>query len=357
MKIAHFNFMHEVTSGVINQLEYESASAEISTVSWKTFIYFSGFAGSKKLKTLKKLNYNGPLASLAHRAWFMLGIVKQQKFYDLILIRYDPYNPFLTFFLLFFKTKKIFLVHHSKEVEELKLEQGFKGFIKVFLEYVCGFINVRRSDGTVAVTHEIGKYESCRGNRDVYYIYPNGIDYSTSIVANDNRTNIPEFIFVASVFSPWQGLDKLIDAAALSKDEFLIHIIGRVSDVDLLKIQKDLRFKYHGPLGQDGICDISSSAWVGISSLALERQSLKEACALKVREYLAMGIPVYGGYKEVLPDYFIFYKNEEININSLLSYAREMRFVSRNAISVYSKKYIDKSILMNNFLSELVKNG
>jgi hypothetical protein len=34
-----------------------------------------------------------------------------------------------------------------------------------------------------------------------------------------------------------------------------------------------------------------------------------------------------------------------------------MRFVSRNAISVYSKKYIDKSILMNNFLSELVKNG
>jgi len=69
-----------------------------------------------------------------------------------------------------------------------------------------------------------------------------------------------------------------------------------------------------------------------------------------------MGIPVYGGYKEVLPDYFKFYKNEEININSLLSYAREMRFVSRNAISVYSKKYIDKSILMNNFLSEIVKN-
>jgi len=354
MKIAHFSYMSPLSIGVKNQLQWEQSVAMDNSWKWETKVYSLSLDPSDRLNMSKKtFKYDGPFSSVIHRIAFAYRMTQEQGKYDLLLIRYDPYNPFLTLFLSLAKSKKAFLVHHSKEIPELKLQGGLAGYLKVLLEFALGSINIKLADGIVAVTDEIGKYQAARGGHDSYYLYPNGIQYSDDVVVADKRGDTPEFIFVASAFTPWQGLDKLIKSASASDAHFIIHVIGDVFETDRVHMVGDNRFIVHGSLKPVVIREISSSAWVGISSLALERQGLEEACTLKVREYLAMGIPVYGSYKEVLPDDFKYYKGEEISMASLLNYARDVRASTRGSVSDYSRPYIDKASLMRKLLSDI----
>jgi hypothetical protein len=55
---------------------------------------------------------------------------------------------------------------------------------------------------------------------------------------------------------------------------------------------------WHGVLDRKGVLEVLADADVGVGTLALHRKSMQEACPLKMREYLAVGLPVMYGYQD-----------------------------------------------------------
>jgi hypothetical protein len=56
--------------------------------------------------------------------------------------------------------------------------------------------------------------------------------------------------------------------------------------------------KLYGFLGQERYRALLAEVDVGIAPLALHRKHMDEACPLKTREYLALGLPVVAGYRD-----------------------------------------------------------
>lgn len=151
---------------------------------------------------------------------------------------------------------------------------------------------------------------------------------------------------MASHFSPWRGLDLLLQSLSANQEQFLLHLVGEVSDEDKLMAEKDQRVILHGLCGQERLSELSESAWVGLSSFALERKSMNEACTLKVREYLLQGVPVYAGYHEVFPNDFPAYRRGPAEITKILEYARETRSLEKSDIARRAEPFISKSYLV-----------
>ncbi|MFX8895379.1 glycosyltransferase family 1 protein, partial [Acinetobacter baumannii] len=87
-------------------------------------------------------------------------------------------------------------------------------------------------------------------------------------------------------------------------DDFILHIVGDVSVEDELLAKKDSRVILHGPLTNIEISQLMSKMWIGLASFGLFRKRMKEACTLKVREYLNYGLPIYSGHKDIFPEEF-----------------------------------------------------
>ena len=78
-------------------------------------------------------------------------------------------------------------------------------------------------------------------------------------------------------------------------DMWSFDIIG-YSSSDFMDIPNNVTF--HGILTSDDYKKILSESDVAIGSLSLHINNMNEACTLKVREYLAFGIPTIIGYKD-----------------------------------------------------------
>ena len=83
---------------------------------------------------------------------------------------------------------------------------------------------------------------------------------------------------------------------------------------------------------------------------------MKQACTLKVREYLAIGLPVVSGAIDSgFPVEFPYYMriNEGLEWGSAVEKVRQWRGVTRNEVRRVSSAYIDKQVLVKRLLDEL----
>ena len=126
-----------------------------------------------------------------------------------------------------------------------------------------------------------------------------------------------------------------------------MHLVGELSSTDKIIAEMDSRVILHGPKGIEDIRQIASSCWLGLSSFALSRKDMQEACPLKVREYLMMGLPVFGTHKDVFPEAFEFYKNSRLSISDILIFSLETRAASREEVAAAARKYIDKVAILS----------
>jgi len=364
MKILHAASMLKPPSGIVNQMNWERKAAMELGIDWSVKIFcpknavndeclavFSSFIDANdKISFLHKV-YKWFVLRIEYNCWLM-KILNQ---YDVIVLRYYVHDPFQLLFVCF-SNKPVLFVHHTLEVPELAMEGGLLGKLRASLELLIGKVTLKKAAGSIGVTSEILSYELNRyGQQNKYsFLYPNGILFDNKEL-DDKRTNTPEFIFVASFFYSWHGLDLLLDAIENNDSNFILHLVGRLSNNDYSRAARDPRIILHGELQYQEIRDIASSCWLGISSLALFRNKMNEACTLKVREYLTMGLPVYASYKEVFPDSFIHFKQGNVDINEIIDYSLQQLVYSRQSIADESRIYIDKNILLadlhNNILN------
>ncbi len=135
-------------------------------------------------------------------------------------------------------------------------------------------------------------------------------------------------VFSGTPGQPWHGLDKIVDLAQLLP-EIDVSLIGAAPDGP-----HPPNLTAHGFLGRDAYEPVLAAADAAIGSAGLHRKQLHEASPLKVREYLAYGLPVILPYEDTdlagVDDWWLLrLPNEESNLvdaaDRILAFAREAR--------------------------------
>lgn len=362
MKILHTAALLRPPLGVVNQMAWEQSAARALRADWEVKIFCpAGLEGGKGVFRHSALVRTRRGATPLRKAfdWFLLRweyhrwLKEMEASVDAFVLRHYVHDPFQLWFIANC-SKPVYVVHHTLEVPELRSSEGLRGRLRAALESLFGRYSIRRCAATIGVTAEIIEYEKSRAGVPAKraWLYPNGI-LLTGQTPTDRRSNVPELLFVAGAFAHWQGLDRLLDAAERCQHAFILHLVGELSDSDRKRALADPRIILHGCKTHEDIAQIAASCWVGLSSFALDRKAMQQACTLKVREYLMMGLPVCAGYDEVFPDGFAFYRKLGPDMVAILDFARETRGLTRQAVIAGSREHIDKIELLDGLLAQI----
>jgi glycosyltransferase involved in cell wall biosynthesis len=166
-----------------------------------------------------------------------------------------------------------------------------------------------------------------------------GFPHQSSGPASDTR-----LVFIGSHGAPWHGLDRLAELARLLHS-IKIDVVGYTPEEWRSENLSNGggRLRLHGPMRRAGYESLLSQATAAIGTLGLYRKHMDEACPLKAREYLALGLPVIGAYQDTdIPpdaDYFLRLPNNSESlapwrdrISTFIEYWRTRR-VPRSAIA------------------------
>jgi glycosyltransferase involved in cell wall biosynthesis len=210
-----------------------------------------------------------------------------------LMLSYLP----VTFFRPF-RRCKIISEHNSIECRELLLEGSYGSVIQ---NVVLGNFIIGQSDGIVGVTEEITSY----WKRRLFYrtlphiTIPNGFSV-TSVVVRKLPFYTPQelhVLFVGNV-SRWHGLDRFIQGMAAYRGpvQVNLHIVGDGDELVNVKtlahslaVTRSIHF--HGFLSGPDLDNVFDQYHIAIGSLGIHRNGMKQASALKVREYCSRGIP------------------------------------------------------------------
>ena len=353
LRVVHLTVYRDLPSGIRKQIKWEqSASKRLKGVEWTSLAVHGGPALESFERRIPRLLRPIFLRNLY--GW--LTALRLARSNDVVLLRYMPFDPFALVFAPLIRNRVS--LHHSREWEELPLiSPGLFGRLAGALERITGWVAVRCAQGVMGVTSEIARFQvDSRGPGKPSGLYANGVDLDTVQVAADQRTDDGvRVVFMSNTFSEWHGLDRLVDAVrdAPSVPDFLtIHLIGHLSESQKKQLaaigSRAEVFRVHGFLETEAYRALLAEADVGLGSLAMDRQNLQEGATLKVREMLAMGLPVYSGHADTALDaQFPFYHHvDSINISDLEKFAQNMKACSRCEVRAAAAPFIEKAVTM-----------
>lgn len=362
LRILHSAALLSPPSGILAQMDWEQDAANTLELDWTVRMYCPLNTRNKAAilhhdNTIDAQHLQSPIGKLL--AWIKLRrnyhrwLLQQQESFDIFLLRYYVHDPFQLAFVKRCK-KPVYFVHHTLEVPELALPGGVSGFIRANLETLLGRPAIAKAAGVIGVTQEIVDYELGRAGtpNKPAYVYPNGIVFKELQLEDRRSMDVPEFLFVAN-FAPWHGLDLLLNNIAQSKEKFVLHLVGKIPE-GLLALTQDSRIKVHGHLNQQQIQNLSAQCWVGLASFALFRKSMRQACPLKVREYLMLGLPVYGDYQEILNFEPEIYKMGGVQISEIVKFCFDTALFSKGDVARLAKSAIDKNLLVAGLYQDLI---
>lgn len=358
MRVLHLTCVRELSSGQRKQLTYEYNVKNELNIDWDVVILHSKQVQDKRFEIQIPKFFRGLFLRNLF-AWIYL--LKVQKKYDVIINRHMTFDPFVLIFGWIINNR--ITVHHAKEVEELKLiRKGWKGKIASIFEKISGFINSKQIRASICVTTDIANYQK-KLFFNKTFLYPNGIDLKLTGLLEDKRDNNSiNIVFMCGTFSSWHGLDLLLESITsninfIIKNNVKIHLIGKVLENELNIIHKNKLENYvvlYGLLPTEEYQEILKNCDIGLDSLALSRKNLEEAAALKVREYLANGLPVFSAYKDTaIPKDFEYYKISSPDVKEMISFAETMKSISRKEVRKKSEQFISKKVLLRNIYNQL----
>lgn len=175
---------------------------------------------------------------------------------------------------------------------------------------------LRTMSGFVAVTNELA--ERFAGFGKPIRVIANGIplaDFRTLPPADPASLRL---VFMGSRGSPWHGLHRVAELARMIPGA-IVDVIG-ISAVDAPPEARSTAMCYHGALPRERYEPLLAAATAAIGTMGLYVKGMREACPLKVREYLAAGLPVIAAYHDtdVAADaaYFLQLPNSAASLES-----------------------------------------
>lgn len=359
--VTHLTIYRDLPAGIRKQLRFEaSAASSLSGVQWNTIAAHGGDLREPFERAIPRW-FRFPLLRYLY-GWILAR--RLSKSADVLLLRHMPFDPFA--FLLARLIPNRVSVHHSKEIEELPLiRPGLVGNAAALLERWAGRHAVRQTIGVLGVTGDIADYQcTARVLDKPTATYSNGVNLDTVHEVDDQRdAQHINVVFMCETFSLWHGLDRLIAAVAEAPHigangwtDLTIHLIGNLPETLATQINAlgdaGRVFKIHGFMGQAEYLEVLSRADVGLGSLALDRQNMIEGSTLKVREMLAMGLPVWANHKDTaLPETFRYYCNaKKINLADIQHFGISMKPISRTKIRGASAEFVSKIGVMRTIM-------
>jgi hypothetical protein len=129
-------------------------------------------------------------------------------------------------------------------------------------------------------------------------VIPNGVDLAATPSLPPSTSSAPRLVLLGHPDSPWHGTDKL-PALARRHPTWSFDVIGpTVAD---LGERPPSNLTLHAELTTADYLPLLAQADVGLGTLAMHRLGANENPALKVREYLALGLAVIVGCRD--PDF------------------------------------------------------
>jgi glycosyltransferase involved in cell wall biosynthesis len=188
----------------------------------------------------------------------------------------------------------------------------------LYFRVSSGYV-LKRVKGIIAVTREIAHLPRYVETGKPIAVIANGIPLESFEARPVSNVYDPVLIMMATGRYRWHGLDKLT-VLARKFPKWRIHIVGDAEITAELAACENV--KVHGLLKRAEFEPLLAEAHVGLGPLALHRKDMKEACPLKVREYLSYGLPVIAGYEDTdFPggaEFFLQIGNAESNVKNSL---------------------------------------
>lgn len=237
-----------------------------------------------------------------------LASVRALRDYDVVFVRYPTAIDLDPLALIRLGPARIATIHHTKEVPEVLSVGRSAGLLgRAAIEWLNGRRILSQVAGIVGVTDEIRDYELARaGTRKPSCTMANGVDVEripfTGFAPFDGREL--HLVIVASDYDHvWHGVDRLIAALEAHRGlpKVVLHVVGRESSVapGTAVQHPAATVHHHGELQGEALDAVLRKATLAVGTLALFRKGLVQACALKVREYVARGLPFLYAYEDV----------------------------------------------------------
>lgn len=216
--------------------------------------------------------------------------------------RIKDYAPDIVYFRLsgfyptFLKLTKLFpfvLEINSDDVSEFR----YASLIKRLHNSLSRYFLLKNCRGIVFVSGELSKLRYFKKYEKPFTVIGNAINLSLYKLSSAPDNARPVLVFIGSNLgavykNEWNGIDKILWLARkIPEYDFYLIGIEQVSGATE-------NVHCAGFLNRDAYQSILEKADVGIGTLALHRKNMQEASALKVREYLACGLPVIIGYED-----------------------------------------------------------
>lgn len=366
IKVAYLIVMRSFP-GLLKQINYdEKLTSTLSQSTWSHVTFLDRADTGSRADQLPKFMRGVFGRNLF--AWFWM--LRHARGYDYVIVRHMPFDIFALLFAWFVPNR--ITVHHAKEEIELKMiRSGWKGSLAARIEGVTGGVSVRSASALLGVTRDICKYQrKARNLGDDFPIalFPNGVEMGAVNLLTDARPSFGpwEIAFMAGRFSPWHGLDILLDAFSRHDWEntnrgVILHLVGTVDEFQKAKIDyansksKKLQVISHGVLKTEEYTRLFERCVVGIGSLAMDRVGVADGSTLKVREMLAMGLPVFSGHLDAaLPKNFDYYWASGGSVDQLLKFVERSATVDRMKVRKSAEPFISKATWIKNLEDFLV---
>ena len=228
---------------------------------------------------------------------------------DIVYSRQMFYHPALHWLATKFP---LVIEINTNDAHEAKLGTGLRSlFNKCSRNLVYS-----KCQGMVCVTKELADCQEYAGFKKSRAIIANGIDLKSARPMPPTGNSVPTLAFLGSSGQSWHGVDK-VAWLAQQRPDWSFHVVGPgISELGRMPASN---LTMHGYLEHSRYRQILAQSDVAIGTLALHRKGMNEACPLKVREYLAAGIPTIIGYDDTdFPDevpFILRLPNVEKNID------------------------------------------
>lgn len=144
--------------------------------------------------------------------------------------------------------------------------------------------------GYVSVTHELA---ASAPKRKPCAVISNGI--AEPAAPGNSTRDKPHLFFSGTGSYSWHGIDKFVEMARMFP-QWDFSFAGELPEVHQQNLPPN--FRSHGKLPAAEADQLLTLANIGVGTLALHRKDMVEACPLKLRSYLAYGLPSIIGYKD-----------------------------------------------------------
>jgi hypothetical protein len=346
-KFIHCTYLEKRISSICNHCEEERSTAFDEGLPWDVYLHISGH----------RINSTSKLCLFFDRLRYYFQVVIFIRKYEFVILRYIPADPFFALLILLFG-QKICTVHHTIEKKEIlnKFRLSLKSISKFAVELIFGSLSRTFSRCLIVKTNEIGIYQGRHSiGKSNFIIYPNAGGKNHTI--EDRRSVSPTLLFIGSnLTQPWQGLDIILNFLNDLHLEYRFHVIGEASLELEDMMRENPQVTYHGVLNEKQIIQVSSFCDIGLSVFGLHRKNMREACPLKVRQYLNLGLPVYLPHKDVFPETFKFVHYQKENISEMIEYCLKSKMWSKQEVIIKSKKYIGRKQIMERTIKQLRRN-